>query len=196
MDASAHDVVSAYMNTDAGVTAAREWLDPRNAPGGEVARLRRVRMIGRNNCAVSAVDIKDDVGIQMEYEVLTSGHVLLPHCYIHNDEGLMLFSTIDQDPAWRQRSRPEGRYTSTAWIPGNFLTDGTIYVSCALLSRTSNIAQFYEKQVVAFTVSDNMGEGTARGDWAGWIGGVVRPRLDWETKWDRNIDQATGISER
>lgn len=196
MDASAHDVVSAYMNTDVGVTAAREWLDPRSAPGGEVARLRGVRIVGRNNCAVSVVDIKDDVGIQMEYEVLTGGHVLLPHCYIHNDEGLMLFSTIDQDPAWRERPRPEGRYTSTAWIPGNFLTDGTIYVSCALLSRTSNIAQFYEKQVVAFTVSDNMGEGTARGDWAGWIGGAVRPRLDWETKWDRNIDQATGISER
>jgi lipopolysaccharide transport system ATP-binding protein len=100
-----------------------------------------------------------------------------------------LFSTIDQDPAWRQRPRPEGRYTSTVWIPGNFLTDGTIYVSCALLSRTSNIAQFYEKQVVAFTVSDNMGEGTARGDWAGWMGGTVRPLLDWETKLDRNIDQ-------
>ena len=196
MDASAHDVVSAYMNTDAGVTAAREWSDPQNAPGGEVARLRGARIVGRNNCAVSVVDIKDDVGLQMEYEVLTSGHVLLPHCYIHNDEGLMLFSTVDQDPAWLQRPRPEGRYTSTVWIPGNLLTDGTIYVSCALLSRTANTAQFYEKQVIAFMVSDNMGKGTARGDWAGWMGGVIRPRLEWETKMERNSDQATGGSMR
>jgi lipopolysaccharide transport system ATP-binding protein len=191
MDASAHDVVSAYMNSDVGVTAAREWSDPHTAPGGDVARLRGVRIVGRNNCAASVVDIKDDVGIQMEYEVLTGGHVLLPHYLIHNDEGLLLFSTMDQDPAWRQRPRPEGRYTSTVWIPGNFLTDGTIYVSCALLSRTTDISQFYVKQVIAFTVSDNMGEGTARGDWAGWMGGAVRPRLNWETSLDQAIDGET-----
>src|SRR4030065_261566 len=116
MDASAHDVVSAYMNTDAGGTAAPEGADHHNAPGGGGGR------------------------------------------------------------------RLEGRYTSTVWIPGNLLTDGTIYVSCALLSRTANTAQFYEKQVIAFMVSDNMGKETARGDWAGWMGGVIRPRLEWETK--------------
>ena len=121
------------------------------------------------------------MGLQIEYDVLTPGHILLPQFWIYNDEGVLLFGTVDSERHWQQHPRAVGRYQSTAWIPGNLLTGGTFYISCALLSVSSNTSQFYEQQVIAFMVSDNMGEGTARGSWAGWMGGVVRPLLEWET---------------
>lgn len=193
MDASAHDVVSAYVNTDAGVPAMREWMDQRTAPGGAVACLRAVRIVSASGQLAGSMDIRERIGIEMEYDVVTAGHVLMSHCYIYNDEGLLLFGTLDQDPAWRERPRPEGRYKSTAWIPGNFLPDGRFYVSCALISRSTDTTQFYEKQIVGFSVTDNMGTGTARGNWAGWFGGVVRPVLDWETSLQSGVKQAARL---
>jgi len=187
MDGTPHDVVSTYMTTDAGIPPAREWPDPETAPGHDIGRLRAIRVISRAGSAVDSVDIASDIGIQMDFDVLQPGHDLLPHYYLFNEEGVLLFGTLDHDPAWRQKPRPVGRYTSTAWIPGNYLSDGMIYVSCALLSRTSDISQFYEQQVISFYVLDNMGKGTARGDWAGPMLGVVRPALDWETKYDPAI---------
>jgi len=184
MDGTPHEVVSTYMTTDAGIPPAREWPDPATAPGRNVGRLRAIRVVSRSGSAIDSVDIASDVGIQMDFDVLQPGHDLLPHYYFFNDEGVLLFGTLDHDPAWRKMPRPTGRYTSTAWIPGNYLSDGMIYVSCALLSRTSDVSQFYEQQIISFYVLDNMGQGTARGDWAGPMLGVVRPALDWETKYD------------
>jgi lipopolysaccharide transport system ATP-binding protein len=56
------------------------------------------------------------------------------------------------------------------------------FVSCAVITRNPDVPQFYEQQAVGFNVADNMGEGTARGDWAGELTGVVRPLLKWETR--------------
>jgi lipopolysaccharide transport system ATP-binding protein len=42
--------------------------------------------------------------------------------------------------------------------------------------------QFDEPQVIVFGVRDNMGIGTARGDWAGDMPGVIRPLLKWDTQ--------------
>ena len=192
MDSTPHDVVSTYMTSDVGVPSVREWPDPSSAPGRDTARLRGIRAISRSGEPIASVDIRDDVGIQMEYDVLTAGHILLPHYYVYNDEGMLLFGTLDQDPEWRRTARPAGRYTSTAWIPGNLLHSGLIYVSCAVLSRSNDKSQFYEKQIVAFNITDNMGDGTARGDWAGAVRGAVRPLLQWETQRSRESEPVTG----
>jgi lipopolysaccharide transport system ATP-binding protein len=182
MDGTPDDVVAAYLTAGVGVPPAREWPETAGAPGGEAAALRAARVVDRAGQVREAFDVRDAIGLQMEYEVRAPGHVLMPHYYVHNDEGLLLFGALDQDRTWRHRARPPGRYLSTAWIPGNFLPGGTFYVSCALLSRTVNVSQFYEQQVLSFTVAENMGEGTARGDWSGYMGGVVRPLLEWETE--------------
>lgn len=178
---SPDEVIAAYANSGAGPLAAREWPDSAHAPGGEVARLRAVRIVSREGKVVDAVDIRNDVGIQMEYEVLNSGFVLLPHYLVYNEQGVMIFNTHDQDPTWCRRPRPKDTYTSTAWIPGNFLSPGRFFVSAAMITRSPDAKQFYEQQVVCFNVLDNMGDGTARGDWGDWFGGIVRPLLNWQT---------------
>lgn len=174
-------VVTAYLNSGTGVTAEREWLDPRSAPGREVVRLRAVRIVSRDGKVVDVVDIRNDVGIQMVYDVLKPGFALLPHYLIDNEEGIRVFTIHDQDPTWRRRPRPEGTYTSTAWVPGNFLSPGRLFVNAGLITRNPESSQFYEGQIVSFNVLDNMGDGTARGDWSGGFRGIVRPLLNWET---------------
>jgi lipopolysaccharide transport system ATP-binding protein len=188
MDGLPHDVIGSYLNSDIGVSSKREWLDPASAPGQDVARLYSLRAIGSDGRTVSTVDIREDVGIEMVFDVLQPGYKLLPHYWFYNEEGVMVFASHDQDPDWYQRPYPVGRYATTAWIPGNFLAAGILFVTCSIVTRGPDTVQFDEVQVIAFSVRDNMGPGTARGDWAGDMPGVVRPLLTWSTTVQKMAD--------
>jgi len=183
-DGPTHDVVSAYLNSGTGTKAAREWPVANTAPGGNVARLRAARIIARNGETKETIDIREEVGIEMAYDVMELGFVLLPHYFIYNEEGVIVFGSLDQDESWHGRHRPRGQYISTAWIPGNFLADGMYFVSCHLITRAPDVVQFAESQAIAFHVTDNMGAGTARNDWGGPMAGAVRPLLQWTTQYN------------
>jgi lipopolysaccharide transport system ATP-binding protein len=180
-DGSTHDVVSAYLNSGLGTTSAREWPAP-EAPGGEVARLRAVRVRGGEGQILEAADIRRPVQVEMEYEVLQSGHVLAPYYEFYNEHNVHVFGAGDLDPAWRGRPRPIGRYVSTAWIPGNLLAEGTLFVTAGLYSLNPSIRQFKERDVVAFHIVDSLDGDSARGDVVSEWGGVVRPLLTWSTQ--------------
>ncbi len=183
-DGPSHQVVGVYLNSGSGTSAVRKWPDAAKAPGGQVARLRAVRVRTEDGQVSEAVDIRCPVRLEMEYDVRVAGYTLMPHFDIVNEEGVKLFVTLDQDPAWRRRPRPAGRYVSTAWIPGNFFAEGTIFVDASLTTLGPNIHQFAEDGVVAFQVIDSTEGDSARGDWGGRLGGVVRPLLKWSTEFN------------
>ena len=181
-DGPSQNVVRHYLTSESGTPALREWRDPAKAPCGNVARLRAVRVRTEDGQVVESVGIDQPVGIEMEYEVLKPGRKLMPHYHVYNEEGVEVFCAHDTDPAWRDRPRPEGRYKSSAWIPGNLLSEGTLYVNSGLITLDPNTDQFYESAVVAFQVTENHGFGLARGGWAGPMTGAVRPLLKWQTE--------------
>jgi lipopolysaccharide transport system ATP-binding protein len=112
----------------------------------------------------------------MEYEVLKPGYKLQSSVGLYNEEGIHLFEAIDLDQTWRGRIRPPGRYRSTAWIPGNYLAEGIMFVNVDLSTSEPWIVQSIELQVI-----DSCDGDSARGDWAGQLPGVVRPMLTWTT---------------
>ena len=185
-DGPASQVVSTYLSSDLGTTAMREWPDLGQAPGNEVARLRAVRVRGEDGQVIDVVDIRQPVGIEMEYEVLKPGYALWPHFKLHNEEGLRIFVAFDLDPSWRGRPRPAGRYVSTAWIPGNLLAEGTMIIGPAIRTEQPKMLHFYERDAVAFQVVDSLDGDSARGDYGGRMKGVVRPILEWETQFSEN----------
>ena len=62
-----------------------QWPDETCAPGGEICRLRAVRVRTRDGRVSDAVDIRQPIGIEIEYDVLESGYLLLPHFYLWNE---------------------------------------------------------------------------------------------------------------
>ena len=183
-DGSTHRVVSAYLTSDAGTTALREWPDPEKAPTGSIARLRAVRVLTEDGKISDTFDIRQPISIEMEYEVLESGKVLLPNFGLRNEQGASVFVTVDQDPTWRQQPRPTGRYVSIVQIPGNLLAEGMLFVNCHLLTLNPDTKQFSERSAVAFNVTDSLDGDSARGDYARNMPGVVRPMLKWRTQFD------------
>jgi lipopolysaccharide transport system ATP-binding protein len=139
-----------------------------------------------------AADIRQPVGLEMEYEVLRPGHVLLPYYNVFNQEGVKVFSAVDQDPAWQGRPRPVGRYISTAWIPGNLLAEGMLFVGPAVRDPQPKVFHgCYAPEAVAFQVVDSMDGDSARGDFTGRMSGTVRPLLRWETRLSPDESKAT-----
>jgi lipopolysaccharide transport system ATP-binding protein len=183
MDGTAREVVNAYLKAGKGRTAARSWA-AHEAPGGEIARLRGVSIRGPDGGALEAVDIRKPFFVQIEFDVLRSGHVLLPAFSLWNDEGLPLFSSMDLEERWRGVQREPGRYVCRAEVPGNLLSEGTMLINTAIWEwEPRRRIEYHEKEVVAFQVVDSLEGDSARGDFVGDLMGAIRPKLEWRTDW-------------
>ena len=181
-DGPSHQVVSAYLGSDLGTTAAREWPDLREAPGNDIVRLRAVRVKMEDGRITDAIDIRKPVGVEMEFDVLSPGHILVPNYHFFNEDGTCVFLASDHDPEWYRSPRPAGHYLSTAWVPANLLAEGNLVIGAAVSTMNPVNVHFYERDVVAFQVIDSLDGDSARGDYAGHMPGVVRPLLRWTTQ--------------
>jgi len=188
-DGPAQKVLSEYLNSGFGIGPVCEWRDSANAPRGEIVRLLAVRVRAADGEVVDVIDIRQPVVIEMEYEVLKSGYMLLPNFHFRNELGEIAFCSHETNPSQSRSPRPCGRYVSTVRIPGNLLAEGTMIVSTGCETRDPAIFQFYESDVVAFQVVDHQHPDSARGDFNGNIHGIVRPRLHWNTQLLGPVDQ-------
>jgi lipopolysaccharide transport system ATP-binding protein len=182
VDGPADKVVSAYLNSGFGTMAWRDWPEPTKAPGRETARLRSVRTRTEDGRVTEAMDIRRSIFIEMEYDVLKPGHILLPYYDVSNEAGVDVFSTVDLDPVWRHRPRPAGRWVSTVHIPGNLLSEGMHYVAAGLLVLNPMVHEFHAPEAIAFQVIDSLEGNSARGDWGGNLKGAIRPLLNWRSQ--------------
>jgi lipopolysaccharide transport system ATP-binding protein len=192
-DGPAHEVARLYMRSGLGSRAARDWPDARRAPGNNVARLVSARVRTADGRTVESVDIREPVGVELTYEVLEPGHVLVPNFHFANEDGVRAFVLHDTDPAWRRRPRPRGLYVSTAWLPANFLAEGMLVVGVALSTHVPLAVHAHEEEAVAFQVIDSPDGDGARGDYVGAMPGVVRPLVEWTTERgavDAGVDRA------
>jgi len=181
-DGDTSEVVAHYIHTAGANLAHREWPDISTAPGDDVVRLRSMSVIDEDERVCQSIDIRKKIGIRFEYDVLESEQQLVPTFNIAMESGVLVFWAGDRDPNWENTPRRKGRYTTTAWIPGNFLNAGTMVVSATISKVRPTHEHLYEQGVLSFEVIDRMGEGTARGNFPGHFAGAVRPLLPWETR--------------
>jgi len=181
-DGSAADVVSSYLTSGLGTSVVRSWPDDDSAPGDDSVRLRSISIVDEDGGTAEAVDIRKPVGVQMVYDVIKDGHVLMPYFRLRNEEGVIIFSAMDQSNDSFKTPRRPGRYKSTVWLPGNFLSEGTHYVTATMRTKDRRYRPFWASDAVAFNVIDTMEGDSVRGEWAGRLAGAVRPMLDWSTE--------------
>jgi len=198
LDGPSHEVVAAYLDSGAGTTASREWTDLRTAPGDDIVRVRAARVCDEEGHLADTVPIARPIALEIEYEVLEDGHRLVPNLHFFDQEGAYAFVSIEVDSPWHQRERPRGRYVSRAWVPGNFLAEGTFFVGVAISTYSPLRMHAWERDAVAFQVIDDLSGETARGDFGGTIPGAVRPLLKWESEFvpvDPSVEPASGFAD-
>jgi lipopolysaccharide transport system ATP-binding protein len=173
---SAADITARYLQIGGGNRGARRYPEGAYAPGDQVVRLRGVRVRGRDGETLGTVDIGQECGIEMDFEVLEDGVPLFPSLTVHSERGPVLWATDASSP-WHGRPRPLGRYTEIAWIPANLLSEGVLRVAAAVHSFRPHSTHFVEPDAVVFHAVET--SGGARGQYAGFIEGAVRPLLEW-----------------
>ena len=181
IDGDSHVVTSRYLTFGRRSLSAMSWEDAGAAPGNDVAKLLCARICDGSTASVDSISVSERVGIEITFEVLQDGFVLVPNFPFHNDEGIYAFHLAETDPQWFRRPRPRGRYVVTAWLPANFLAEGVMSVGIALTTLHPLQIHFYEPELLQFCVTDPGDGSTARGDYMGPYPGVVRPKVVWET---------------
>jgi lipopolysaccharide transport system ATP-binding protein len=174
-------VISSYLKSDFGTTAQRSWQDTQRSPGNEVVRLAEVKAHDEDGKVSDNFDITRPIGITMIYEVLKPGAVFTHSINLFNEHGVNVLNSHDLTSDIRNQPRSSGYYTSTMWIPGNFLAEGMIAIGVAAIEQDPFVIHFHELDVVAFNVTDPMDGRSARGKYVAAFPGVVRPFLNWET---------------
>jgi lipopolysaccharide transport system ATP-binding protein len=115
----------------------------------------------------------------MTWETLSPDHQLVPNFHVYYEDGTCVFVSPENDRRWASRMRSQGVYKSTAWIPGNFLAEGTYFAGAAVSTMDPVEVHFYERDAVAFHVVDRMEGDSVRRNYAGPYPGVMRPMLQW-----------------
>lgn len=183
MDDTAVNVIAHYLSYEKETASCRTWqADDQDAPFDSVARLLGMRIKDRSGKTVSTADIREPLGMEMEYEVYDSHRVLLPNFSVFDEYGNNLFVAVDTDPRWHGKPRVAGRYLSTAWIPGNLLAEGHIEVGAHMATTEPHEIHFSAPQAISAQIVDPMEGDSARGLYFGGIHGLVRPKLEWENK--------------
>jgi lipopolysaccharide transport system ATP-binding protein len=178
LDGLPSHVISHYTASEKGMICEKEWGD--DGPGTAESRLRAVRICNERGECISTIDTETRFGVEMTYDVLVPGLTITPNIHFFDRNGLCLFIAIENDERWCRSPRPEGRYTSTVWIPPHLLGEGELWINVALTRLEPQKIFFHEKDVLAINVSDVL-ESPTRGGYGGRMPGVIRPLLDWST---------------
>jgi len=190
-DGEADSVIGQYLHGEHGTATRQEWNDPASAPGDEYVRLRSARVVDGSGGTFDVVDVADEVGIEIGFDLLKSDLAVFPWIDLYSEDGQHVFSAMDTDPAWQEQRDP-GRYVTTAWIPDHLLNEGTLHVNASVRSPLLGRKPRRHAEVesaLTFEVVER-GEGpTARGDFAGRIRGPVRPLLRWTTRSESTTDE-------
>ena len=179
---SAHDVVNHYLHAG-HIKPGEEWADSAQAPGNEVVRMRAVRVQTESGVVMDRFDIRRPIDLEVEFDVVKPGHVFVPVFNLYNEEDVIICIAHDRDPAWQRTPRPVGRYVSTARIPGNLLSEGVITVAALMMTEDPFRVHAHAPRVMGFRVDDSGAGDSARGDFHGRWPGIVRPLLEWRTRY-------------
>jgi lipopolysaccharide transport system ATP-binding protein len=179
------EISTAYLKQGAVHPGTREWPDYSSAPGDEVARLRRVMIRGPEGQPTASVNIGQEFTIEVDYDVAVDGMVLYPAIQFINEWDAEVLWSTDTGTPLHGKPRPAGRYRCAVRIPANLLSEGLFTASVTIASLRPRKVHVSEPDAVHFQAMEVIDGTTARGEYTGHVGSVIRPRLDWTVNLER-----------
>jgi lipopolysaccharide transport system ATP-binding protein len=178
-------VVEAYLRGLASTSGEVRWDPIETAPGSEIVRLRSVRILQPGSeTPVGDVDISKEVIIEFTYVNFRPDTPLHVGLWLKHGLGTWVLSSHNMPSValkrdeWMGEPFPAGVFQTTCRLPANFLNEGD-YLITAILGRDTATQEARVEDCITFSVVDT---GEMRADQTAAFGGVVRPKLDWETR--------------
>ena len=190
-DGNSSSVITRYLFGEEGQSAEKVWeaTSTTNAPdihvppGQEIGCFKAIRTIDNSEKLCKSFSVRDNIYLQMEYEIFKDIREYIEITYwLNNERGELVFLTFDPSLYENGCFRSKGSYKSTCKIPGDLLNCGTYKVS-ALIQKKEGV-YLREIDVMSFNVRDDWDKNGARGlcrPNKQWPPAVIRPKLEWKT---------------
>jgi len=186
MQGPMEDVVREYLASGGGEAARYDAGDPAAAPGNDVIRLRGVRIRDGQGRAVSSLDARRPIFVEIEYVVLQP-RPLRTALRVASAEGVILFTSTDADEEDRVGvDRPPGVYVSRCEIPANLLKRGMYFITVSS-SIPRVMVNFVLDNVVSFSV--DQAEAVLDDNRVG----LIAPSLAWEIERTARFDEQMAL---
>jgi lipopolysaccharide transport system ATP-binding protein len=156
-------VVNSYLNTMQNKRWKQEYLSLQEAPGNNQIRVLSVELIPQLDDSMEVIDIRTSMTIKFKFYSST------PNISLSTD---LLLYTISGECVFDLPSKPaiynEGFIDGECTIPGNFLNDGSYYISLYFVQDTSR-ELFEYSACLQFDVADYRAEINWYDKWWGYV---------------------------
>ena len=174
-------VTGRYLQSSLARQAEKRWLEGDSAPQSSAVRLVSVRVRDRQGQTRDRVDIREEVGVEIEYDVKEAA-ILTPSIHVYDSQDAYAFVANDSyNPEWGDSARRVGRWKSTCWIPGNLLGEGE-YVVDVTFKTAGDGPQTFRRKAGRLTVC-------LRGPGRPYCTGSVRRRDSWRSAATSRMDK-------
>jgi lipopolysaccharide transport system ATP-binding protein len=183
-EGTTRDTIAKYSHTAFdGSKASKQWIDLENAPGSSGVKLLSVKILDNLGHVRNILTDNEDFFIEMEYLVQNGRNSLTSNIQLFTEGGIFVLSagnwastTLNIDP-YSHQIFEKGVYKSRMKFPAFFFNEGGYYIN-AIINREAMTPIVYVEEAVTFTIVDS---GEMRKEYTDFVGGVVRPRFEWET---------------
>lgn len=166
-------VVSKYLEYGIEKTGSRVWHD---GIGDNCLRLIHIKLLNSKNNITGTFDIREDIVIEMVFIVSTVLEGARIGFQLLTSDGTVVFTSEDTDDCAELIRKTPGYYHTKARIPGNFLNEGSYYLSVSCHIPLVRII-FFEENCLRLTIENTGGVGGFVDDKRR---GVIRPHLSWD----------------
>jgi lipopolysaccharide transport system ATP-binding protein len=172
-------ITGLYLGNTVHTRATKIWQTALAPCAEGLVRLLSVRIVNDDREPLEIVDIRQRFGVEICFEILQPGRIVLPEFQLVNATGNVLFTSIENRTDFGQTPRQIGLHTSTGWVDGNTLNEGRYSVNTSLSSLAPRNYYLTENEALYFQVIDPLEGDSARSDYGLTPPGYVSPRLRW-----------------
>lgn len=169
--------VKKYLGTEENELGARVIFP--DDIGNQLTAFRKVEVKSNSNLLENYADVRDEIQVEITFEVFQDELIVSPGINVHNEEGDHLFTSHHVDYMVNPKTLSTGIYQASVLIPPHFFAEGVIYFSVALMSYDPFTVYQHEEKIISLTITDSVDGSSARGIYAGYFPGLIRPKLDW-----------------
>jgi lipopolysaccharide transport system ATP-binding protein len=164
-------VVNKYISGVQKHRLQQSW-DQEKAPGNEMVRFIEVELIPELNNQEDIIDIRTPLTVKYKFWSSQDNIKLSSSIVLFSYSGECIFDMVSPSSIYKK-----GFIEAECKIPGNFLNDGSYFISLNVVKDTS-IVLFSLEECLSFDVEDYRGEMEYFGKW--W--GAVRPKFPFYLK--------------
>lgn len=171
-------VINDYVQSVSKFKLSQKWDIPSTAPGTDNVRVRKIELKPSLAASQAHIDVRTPLTLEFEFWNMIEQAELNLSVFLFTMAGECIFNIGS-----RAQVFAKGIVSSSMDIPGDFLNDGSYYISVMIVKDTADPLFFFE-DAIAFDVQDHR-EGTV---WYGKWPGAIRPLNIPVKTWQREIE--------